>query len=154
MVTRRRDARVGHLGAAWACACAARMGQDKASGRSPRKAGRRPSTSLRARVRARFVVHARGRVEPGTRAHGGWGRAGRKRSEGAGEVEREPPSGTEREGGASASPELTAPALFPQRPAGPPPPSGRGPRGGKEESGAEDGGRGRLGPPAGREALQ
>lgn len=49
---------------------------------------------------ARLVVPARGRVEPGTRAHGNSGRAGRKRSEGAGEVEDEPPSGTEREGGA------------------------------------------------------
>lgn len=39
------------------------------------------------------------------------------------------------QGGASASRELTAPSLFPQRPAGPPPPPGRGPRGRKEESG-------------------
>lgn len=48
-------------------------------------------------ARPRLVVPARG---PGTRAHRNWGRAGRKRSEGAGEVEDKPRSGTEREGGA------------------------------------------------------
>lgn len=39
-------------------------------------------------------------------------------------MEGEPRSGTEREGGASASRELTAPALFPLRPAERPPPPG------------------------------
>lgn len=125
------------------------------SGRSPeRRAGGCARRYVLGCARAPLVVPARGRVEPGTRAHGGWGRAGRKRSGGAGEVEGEPPSGTEREGGASASRELTAPALFPLRPAEPPPPPGRGPRGGKEESGAEDGGGGRSGCPAGRAGPQ
>lgn len=55
-------------------------------------------------ARARLVVPARGKVEPGTRAHRAWGRAGRKQSWGAGEVEDEPHSGTEREGGAAAAP--------------------------------------------------
>lgn len=51
--------------------------------------------------------------------------------------------------------ELTAPALFPLRPAESPPPPGRGPRDGKEETGAGDGGRGAgPGSPAGREARQ
>lgn len=48
-------------------------------------------------ARTRLVVPARG---PRTRAHRDWRRAERKRSEGAGEVEDKPPSGTEREGGA------------------------------------------------------
>lgn len=69
-------------------------------------------------------------------------------------MEGEPRSGTEREGGASASRELTAPALFPLRPAERPPPPGRGPGGGKEETGAEDGGRGGAGCLAGPEAPQ
>jgi hypothetical protein len=74
------------------------------------------------------------------------GRAGRKWSVGAGEVEEEPRSGTEREGGASASPELTAPALFPLRHTERLPPPGRGPGSGKEETGEETGaGRRRLG---------
>lgn len=51
-------------------------------------------------ARAGPVVPARGRVEPGTRAHRGCGHVRRKRSEGAGEMEDKPPSGTEREGGA------------------------------------------------------
>lgn len=51
-------------------------------------------------ARTRLVVPVRGRVESGTRAHRDWGRAGRKRNEGAGEVEDKPASGTEREGGA------------------------------------------------------
>lgn len=65
----------------------------------------------------------------------GLGRAGRKWSGGAGEVEGEPRSGTEREGGASASPELTAPALFPLRPAQRPPPPGRSQGAGRRRQG-------------------
>lgn len=70
----------------------------------------------------------------------GLGRAGRKWSGGAGEVEGEPRSGTEREGGASASRELTAPALFPGRPTEGPPPPGRGPGGGEGRTGKPVGG--------------
>lgn len=90
---------MGRPGAAWACACAARMDQEEAF---PRRLavsrGRILSTCVSARTR--LAVPARGRVKPGTRAHRDWGRAGRKWSEGAGEVEDEPASGTEREGGA------------------------------------------------------
>lgn len=84
----------------------------------------------------------------------GLGRAGRKWSGGAGEVEGEPRSGTEREGGASASRELTAHALFPAAPCGASASAGAGPRGGKEETGVEDGGRGGAECPAEREAPQ
>lgn len=147
---------VGHLGAPWACACAARMGQGKASGRSPERRAVQVATCSGAR--ARLVVPAGGRVEPGTRAHGGWGRAGRKWSGGIGEVEGQPSSGTERAGGAPASPELTAPApsrAAPRRAsASSPPPPGRGPRAGKAETGAEDGGRGGPGSPAGPQGPQ
>lgn len=70
-------------------------------------------------ARAGLVVPARGRVQPGTRAHRDCGRAGRKRSVGAGEVEDRPPSGTEREGGADGGrwSAVTAPANFPPGPA-------------------------------------
>lgn len=61
-------------------------------------------------------------------------------------MEEEPRSGTEREGGASANPELTAPAHFRLRLTERPPPPGRGPGGGKEETGEETGaGRRKLG---------
>lgn len=53
---------VGHLGAPWACACAARMGQGKASGRSPERRAVQVATCSGAR--ARLVVPAGGRVEP------------------------------------------------------------------------------------------
>lgn len=94
-------------------------------------------------ARARLVVPARGRGEPGTRAHGDWGRAGRKRSEGAGEVEEEPPSGTEREGGADGEPPganrsyllLAGSRLSPAFAGAEPGRFGAG----REEKGAEDG---------------
>lgn len=138
MVTKRLDARVGHHGAAWPCACAARMDQEKASSRSPDSSGPLLSTSLRARsgARARSVVPPHERACRAKYACArGLGRAGRKWSGGAGEVEGEPRSGTEREGGASASPELTAPALFPLRPAQRRPPPGRSQGAGRRRQG-------------------
>lgn len=91
---------MGRLGPAWSYACAARMDQEEASAPRPvRWAGGHTRRYVRGCART-AVVPARERGEPGTRAHGNWGRARRKRSEGAGEVEDEPPSGTEREGGA------------------------------------------------------
>lgn len=143
MVTRRRDARVGHRGAARPCACAARMGQEKASSRSP-EAGRRAiyvatcSLGCACTIRSFRERACRARYACAR----GLGRAGRKWSRGAREVEGEPHSGTEREGGASASPELTAPALFPATPSRAPASAGAGFRG---REGGERGGGWRLG---------
>lgn len=114
-------------------------------------------------ARARLVVPARERVEPGTRAHRDLGRAGRKRSEGAGEVEDEPPQVQSVRAGPTATPAgANRPHLLPAEsrllparsrlpPAGSrlpparsrlPPPPGEGPSRfgvGREEKGAEDG---------------
>lgn len=78
-------------------------------------------------ARAQLSVPARGRVEPGTRAHGDWGRAGRKRSEGAGEVEDEPPQVLSVRAGPTAAPAgANRLRLLPTGSCLPPSPPGRG----------------------------
>lgn len=77
---------------------------------------------------ALLIVPARGRVEPGTRAHRDLGRAGRKRSEGAGEVEDEPPQVQSVRAGLTTAAPAGANGPSPL-PAGSrlPPPAGAGP---------------------------
>ena len=91
---------------------------------------------------ARRVVPARGRVVPGTRAHRDLGRAVRKRSEGAGEVEDEPPQvQSVRAGPTAAQAGANRPRLLPAGSRLPPSPgAGPGRFGmGRERKGAEDG---------------